>query len=470
MRGILYRDRRHAGRALATRLKGLAFESPVVVALPRGGVPVGYEVAKELGAPLDIGLVRKLGAPGAPEFAIGALGEDGTVVLDPGAVRAFGMSRADLEALIASQRAELERRRERYRREQPLIDVAGRDVILVDDGIATGATATVAARVLRARGASRVIVAVPVSSPGAGEALASQVDVFVSLASPPHFDSVGAWYADFSQTSDQEVVDLLGASRRELGAAIAHAAGAEPVADPQCVIRTRDGLHLPGSLLLPARPRGLVLFVHGSGSSRHSPRNLAVASRLAGAGFATLLFDLLTEGEARDPNNVFDIELLTRRLVDATTWAMRTPELRGLVVGYFGASTGAAAALCAAAHLGETIRAVVSRGGRPDLAGDALERVIAPTLLVVGGNDWTVLALNDEAATRLGGPHEVALVPGAGHLFEEPGALDHVARLAAGWFARHLGRVRTPSGSSPSLHGAPSAGRARFDVDRFRLR
>ena len=436
---VLFRDRRHAGQLLGERLKDLHLEAPVVVALPRGGVPVGYEVARALDAPLDIGLVRKLGAPGRPELGIGALGEAGTLVLDRGAVHALGVTRHELEDVVGRERAELERRRRLYRRGHPPLNLAGRDVILVDDGVATGVTAAAAARVLRARGAGRVIGAVPVSPTRAEEALGSFVDVFVSLSTPARFASVGRWYADFAQTSDEEVVELLDANLRERSTtgAAPQAAG-EPALDPEVSIPTRDGHRLPGSLMLPRHPRGLVVFVHGSGSSRHSPRNVAVARYLARMGFATLLFDLLTEHEAADRHNVFDIDLLTRRLIDATDWAQGAPEVGGLPMGYFGASTGAAAALCAAAERPGDVRAVVSRGGRPDLANHALPKVGAPTLLIVGGSDWNVLEFNDEAATLLGGPQELAVVRGAGHLFEEPGALDRVAELAAGWFLRHL--------------------------------
>jgi putative phosphoribosyl transferase len=446
MDGFLYRDRRHAGRLLAERLKPLAFNSPVVVALPRGGVPVGFEVARELRAPLDVGLVRKLGAPGQPELGIGAIGEDGTVVLDRGAVSALGVTGAELEAVVAREAAELERRRRRYRRDQPVIEVVGRDVILVDDGIATGVTAAAAARVLRARGAARIVVAVPVSPPRVGEALGAHFDGFVSLASPPRVEGVGAWYEDFTQTSDREVVELLGASRRERPEAVlAQPAGGEPVGDPEVMIPVRDGAALPGSLLLPEAPQGLVIFAHGSGSSRHSRRNVAVASYLGDLGLAALLFDLLSPSEAADRRNVFDIGLLADRLLDATSWARQVPQLSGLPLGYFGASTGAAAALRAAAEPGSGVRAIVSRGGRPDLVEEALPNVSAPTLLIVGGNDWNVLELNDEAAALLGGPHDLALVPGAGHLFEEPGAAEQVAQLAGRWLFRHLaGAERVP--------------------------
>lgn len=195
-------------------------------------------------------------------------------------------------------------------------------------------------------------------------------------------------------------------------------------------------VHLTGDLTVPGEGRGLVVFAHGSGSSRHSTRNRQVAAALNERGLATLLLDLLTPEEELNRANVFDIELLSGRLVAATRWAGEHPDTAGLPVGYFGASTGAAAALRAAATLGVGVGAVVSRGGRPDMAGEWLPRVSAPTLLIVGGADTTVLALNEEAAAQLRCPHELAIVPGATHLFEEPGALERVAELAGDWFAR----------------------------------
>jgi len=204
-------------------------------------------------------------------------------------------------------------------------------------------------------------------------------------------------------------------------------------------------LGLDGALDLPnGAAAGIVLFAHGSGSSRFSPRNAAVAEMLRRAGFATLLFDLLTETEAADRANVFDIALLAERLVLATEWVAGAAPTQGLAVGYFGASTGAAAALVAAARLGPQIAAVVSRGGRPDLAGGALPHVAAPTLLIVGGADHEVLALNRAALARLRCPAKLEVVPGATHLFEEPGALEDVARLAAAWFRRHLAPAAEP--------------------------
>jgi pimeloyl-ACP methyl ester carboxylesterase len=201
-------------------------------------------------------------------------------------------------------------------------------------------------------------------------------------------------------------------------------------------------LGLPGTLQLPHEAAGLVVFVHGSGSSRFSPRNNAVAEGLHRGGFGTLLFDLLTPAEEGDRTNVFDIPLLADRLIGACRWIDETPELRSLPLGLFGASTGAAAALVAAAHLGEKVGAVVSRGGRPDLAGIALDLVRSPTLLIVGGNDPAVLDLNKAALARLKGPKAMTIVPGATHLFPEPGALEMVIRLATQWFSRHLGAIR----------------------------
>jgi putative phosphoribosyl transferase len=189
---------------------------------------------------------------------------------------------------------------------------------------------------------------------------------------------------------------------------------------------------------VPSGARGLVLFAHGSGSSRLSPRNRAVAETLNDAGLATLLLDLLSESEAARRAAVFDIPLLAERLLAVTRWTREDPELAGLPLGYFGASTGAAAALAAAAEARGAVGAVVSRGGRPDLAGEQLGRVTAATLLIVGANDVDVLELNRRAASRLRCAHELVVVPGAGHLFEEPGTLEIVGRLAADWFTDNL--------------------------------
>jgi putative phosphoribosyl transferase len=200
---------------------------------------------------------------------------------------------------------------------------------------------------------------------------------------------------------------------------------------------------LEGLLGVPAAARGIVLFAHGSGSGRFSPRNNFVAKALRDSGLATLLFDLLTGEEADDRRNVFDIALLSERLLTATAWVRQDPETAGLAIGYFGASTGAAAALVAAAAGGERIAAVVSRGGRPDLAGPALPAVKAATLLIVGGDDDVVLGLNRTALAALRCEKQLSVVPGATHLFEEPGALEAVVEHARGWFLAHLAEAPT---------------------------
>lgn len=197
-------------------------------------------------------------------------------------------------------------------------------------------------------------------------------------------------------------------------------------------------LGVAGTLNLPSPAVSLVVFAHGSGSSRFSPRNMAVAKALNREGVATLLFDLLTPSEERDRANVFDIPLLAERLIGVVHWVDRQTELARLPLGLFGASTGAAAALVAAARLGPRVGAVVSRGGRPDLADAALGNVTAPTLLVVGGLDYGVIELNEQAFARLNAPKALEIVPGATHLFSESGALENVIALAARWFATHL--------------------------------
>jgi putative phosphoribosyl transferase len=219
---------------------------------------------------------------------------------------------------------------------------------------------------------------------------------------------------------------------------VAVAVASRPV---QIVVRDAT---LDADLVVPARAIGVVAFAHGSGSSRHSPRNRAVAQTLNGAGIATLLLDLLTpEEEARDQaagTHRFDIPLLARRLADCTDWLRDQPEVRGLPLGYFGASTGAAAALAAAAGRGNSVAAIVSRGGRPDLARSDLHRVTAPTLLLVGERDSVVVELNIEAQRQLGRASDLHIVPGASHLFEEPGTLELVADLARDWFVHYFER------------------------------
>lgn len=440
-----FRDRRDAGQQLAARLGHLRGEHPVVVGLPRGGVPVAFEVALALDAPLDVIVVRKLGVPFQPELGMGAIGEDGVRVLNDDVVRLAGVRPDEIAAVEAREQAEVQRRAGLYRGGRPMIPLAGRTVIIVDDGIATGSTARAALEVARAHGARRVVLAVPVAPPESLAGMRTVADEVVAVETPIPFSAVGQWYAQFTQTPDDEVIRLLKA------AAPTPAMSAEPdpptdvarttVRDEEIEVAT-NGVRLGGHLTLPPQAIGVVIFAHGSGSSRHSPRNQFVARQLNASGLGTLLFDLLTPHEALDRAKVFDVELLADRLGTVARWLREQPECAGLGVGYFGASTGAAAALCAAAE-DPTLSAVVSRGGRPDLAMSCLDAVRAPTLLIVGGADTLVLELNRRAANAMSCEHRVDVVPGATHLFEEPGALEIVASLAREWFLHHLTAVRT---------------------------
>jgi putative phosphoribosyl transferase len=438
----LFRDRRDAGQQLARHVQHLAGQHPIVMGLPRGGVPVAAEVAHFLGAPLDVLVVRKIGCPWHPELALGAIGEGGIRFLNQRTVAATGVTPDEIDTVTRREAAEVARHLRRYRGERAAPDVRGRTVLLVDDGLATGSTARAAVEVLRGQGAARVVLAVPVGPRDAVDGLRVVADDVICLAEPRNFVAVGQAYDDFTQTTDDDVARLLAAPTDS--GTLAGAMTSEPVpADPDVDVRI-GGVHLSGRLSIPESAVGLVVFAHGSGSSRLSPRNLAVAQYLNRSGFATLLFDLLTPAEETHRASVFDVGLLGTRLAAVTRWAGQRADAAGLPIGYFGASTGAAAALVAAAELDGEVAAVVSRGGRPDLAGPALPRVTSPTLLIVGGRDETVRHLNESAAEQLRCAHQLVTIPGASHLFEEPGALEQVSRLARDWYHRYLPAQASP--------------------------
>lgn len=432
----MFRDRTEAGRRLAGHLRHLREHRVVVLGLPRGGVPVAYEVAHALGAPLDVIVVRKLGVPYQPELAMGAIGEDGVRIVDQDIVAMAGVSQDELALVEERERAELARRASLFRGNRRRVSLHGRTAVLVDDGIATGSTIKAAAQVARAHGAARVIVATPVAPREVRHRLTDYADDVVVVETPEPFHAIGQFYVDFRQTPDSEVTRLLDAAAQATGGPNQQGFPAE--VDREVLVEV-DGVQLGGHLTVPTGCRGVVLFAHGSGSGRRSPRNQHVAQALNRRKIGTLLFDLLTSDEEGHRESVFDIGLLAARLDGATSWLRGQPGLTEMPLGYFGASTGAAAALQCAARLGNQVSAVVSRGGRPDLAGPYLSRVVSPTLLIVGGRDITVLDLNQEAQTLLGGESRLEVVPGAGHLFEEPGALDRVAALAGEWFRAHLG-------------------------------
>lgn len=430
----IFQDRADAGRQLGLRLVYLRGQETVILGVPRGGVPVAFEVAAALDAPLDVIVVRKLGVPSEPELAMGAIGEDGAYALERSVLAATRVKREELRSVERRERAILEDRVARFRAGRGRVDLKGRIAVVVDDGIATGSTARVACRIARNLGAAKVILAVPVASADVLARL-TEPDEVVCLATPPRLTAVGHHYRDFSPTGDDEVSWLLAAAAERSENASSRAG--DRGLDEEVQIPS-DGLWLQGRLHLPGSIAGMVVFAHGSGSGRHSPRNRFVATTLQRAGLGTLLLDLLTPGEELNRANVFDIELLARRLIAATGWLGGRPDTASCSVGYFGASTGAGAALWAAADLGERIGAVVSRGGRPDLAGARLAFVRAPTLLIVGSADHRVLELNRRAQDVMGCPNRLELVPGATHLFEEPGTLEAAAILAMDWFVQCL--------------------------------
>jgi putative phosphoribosyl transferase len=425
-----FADRRAAGRELGELLRGLSLEDPVVLGLARGGVPVAYEVAQALEAPLDVLVVRKIGAPGNPELGIGAIAEGGVRVLDSDAIAYLLISVDELEATLARATIQLGERVQRYRDGRAPLELKGRNVIVVDDGLATGGTARAALRAVRARDPERLVLAVPVGSPDTVSSLREEADEVVCLLEQELLLAVGLWYEHFEPTSDAEIAALL---------------NGDPPDSPAALFGSRE-VRIPvaeivGDLFLPTDAKGLVVFAHGSGSSRFSPRNRHVAGALNDRGLATLLLDLLRWQEEGDRTNVFDARLLSERLVAATRWIRGHSELAGLRIGYFGADAAGGAALRAAATMGDRVGAVVCRGGRPDLAGHLLGNVRAPVLLIVGEHDKLVLELNREAQGQLQRPCELAVISGATHLFEEPGALDEVSRLAGEWFERHLAVV-----------------------------
>lgn len=445
----MFRDRVDAGRQLAQHVHELWARRPdraradlAIVGLPRGGVPVAEQVALVLGAPLDLILVRKLGVPGQSELAMGAIGEGDVEVVDEQVLRMAQVTKSQFAEVEERERTELDRRTRRYRVGRERLPLAGRVAVIVDDGVATGSTARAACEVARAHGADEVVLAVPVASRDVERRMAGAADEIIALTTPEPFYGIGQFYADFSQSTDDDVTYSLDRAAN----AVVQRTSAVPLSRPGLpfdddVDLRLTGVVLPGRLRLPAECRGLAVFAHGTGSNRHSPRNQRVADVLNRAGLGTLLFDLETTREASAaPLGIGELGIRLAavvRLLDRRLVADRFP------IVLVGSSSGAAVALRAAADLGGLVAAVVSRGGRPDLASASLPRVRCPTLLIVGGYDDTVVDVNAAARSRLGGPSEMLIIPGASHLFDEPGTLEQAAFAARDWL---LGQL--PSASS----------------------
>jgi predicted phosphoribosyltransferase/predicted alpha/beta-hydrolase family hydrolase len=423
-----FEDRDEAAELMIPLLADLKNAKPLVLAIPRGAVPMAKIIAKALATDMDLVLVKKIKHPLHPEFAIGAVSENGEVLLSAGAQ---DVDPAQVEQSALHEIEQLQRKRYQYTGEHKTRNVEGRTVIVIDDGIATGSTMVAAVRSLRSQGARRIIVAAPVASTSAVQRLEAEgAEVRVHYV-PVYFGAVSYFYNHFDQISDAEVGEFFQIRSTDIEIKIAN-----------------HGLSLRAILGRPLNPKGVILFSHGSGSGRFSPRNQYIADIFNRHGFATVLADLLTENEAEHRENVFDIELLSHRMILLTQWLQNHPDYRHLPLGYLGASTGAASALVAAARLPNQIQALVSRGGRPDLAAKALRQVQCPTLLLVGGNDFGVIELNEGAFQQLQCTKDLEIIPGATHLFEEPGALEQVADRALRWFERHFTFARM---SNPSI-------------------
>lgn len=420
---FFFEDRTDAGQDLAERLLQYKKEDPLILAIPRGGVPVAAEVAKKLQASMDLFMVKKIGAPSQHELAVGAVSENGEPWLNMALIKRLGIDLKEVRESVKKKVLELNEQMRKLRGSSQKTDVAGRTVILVDDGVATGATLMAAIHLLKDQKPKKIIVAIPMGPKSTLKQLKEIADEVIFLESPDPFYAVGQWYRNFDQVSDDDVLKLMGKE--------------PPTGHIAEEIQFHDGAEiLKGDLITSTNMKGLIIFAHGSGSSRKSPRNKFVAGELNKLGFGTLLVDLLTESESAERSNVFDIELLIKRLLKATEFALHHLSNLNLPFAYFGASTGAAAALGAAAKTHRSVFAVVSRGGRPDLADSYLPKVLVPALLIVGGDDHQVIGLNQDAAKKLPNS-KIVIVPKATHLFEEPGALEEVVEYASDWFLQN---------------------------------
>ncbi|GAA3728474.1 phosphoribosyltransferase family protein [Salinactinospora qingdaonensis] len=432
-----FTDRAEAGRHLADRVGATAINAPIVLALPRGGVPVGAELARRLRAPLDALVVRKVGVPGHPELGVGALTEDGHVCFDDTVLARLHLSREEMSATVEAERSELDRRLKLYRGERPPPDLRGRDVIVVDDGVATGGTARAALRMARRQQPARLTLAVPVAAQEAVATLRPEADEIVVLTVPENFHAVGEWYRDFTQLTDSQVL-------AELAELAEHpASGVEPGTERPLRL-TVAGVELDGDLTVPPAARGTVLL--GSCQGRSNPRERAMAAAVRQAGYATLVLDLRTQDE-RDTDPLEElptVEDAGQRLAAAATWLRQAAVGDGERIGLLASGDASAPALVATARCagqdGETgdIAAVVVHGGRLDLAESALPHVRAPTLVLVEGDDSFMREITEWALAHIGGPYEIRTVAGAEQLLRQPHEWRAVGDLAAHWLQLHL--------------------------------
>ena len=417
-----FENREHAGKTMAETLMQYKHLNPVVLALPRGGVPIAFEIANQLQAPLDVILVKKIGAPGHEEFAIGAVAEDEKPILNHKVIKQYQFNPEEIENIIGNRITEIRNRSKTYRKLTKKIPLEGRNVIVVDDGLATGATMLAAVRWLRTQKINKIIVAVPVSSKEAASEIKKLVDEFISLHTPENFIAVGMWYKDFPQVSDEEVLRLL--SNKII----------KPRIIPYNVIIEDENIKLQGIVRIPQNAKGIILFAHGGNGIHKHQIDVFMANSLNNSGFATLLINLLTESESLDQKSAFNVELLTKRLLVATRWVKANHA--GLAIGYFGTSIGTAAAIKASKDRLD-IFAIVSLTGRPDLAHEVLAKTYAPALLMAGANDKTNIPYNKMAKEELTNA-KIVLIPHVAQDFEDPETLKQIALHTINWFKNSI--------------------------------
>jgi predicted phosphoribosyltransferase/dienelactone hydrolase len=432
---MTFRDRADAGRKLAEALVPVLKPPCVVAGIPRGGVAVALPIVERFHLPLTVVYARKLTAPIAPEFAFGAIDEDGHTIVDAPSVARLELSPADVEQ--AKQRVSKEIRRRMATYGVPALShfLPDAAVVLVDDGLATGLTMRAALEYARRHGAREIIVAVPCASTSAAREFERMADRFVSLLVDPDFMAVGQYYRDFSPVSDDQVIAMLTGARGP-------AAQKPEVAakdDLRLVFRNSRGLALTGRLLVPATPgpHPAVVFAHGWGSSKDSPRNRVVAEALGRLGFAAFLFDFTGHGESEGTQEESTPEQQVDDLAAALDALAGVEEVDRNRLGVVGASSGAAVAVRGAAR-DPRIRVLVLRS--PNLAGaeDAVSRVSVPALLVVGEHDEPIRVSIRPLLGRFGGPRALETIPGGDHLFEDPAALTRATAVTVAWFKDNL--------------------------------
>ena len=432
---MMFRNRVEAGKRLAEALKRFEVERPVVLGIPRGGVPVAAEVARAIGGDLGVIVARKLGAPGNPELAIGATTAEGAYYLDAQTAAMVGAS----DAYIAGER---ERQAREAARREALFDshrrppMKDRTVIVVDDGVATGSTAIASVRSVKAAGASRVVLAVPVGPPGTIEALKREADDVVCLHVDPQFWAVGQFYDEFEAVEDGEVIRIL--------RSFAPVAATDPA---RSFVVRRGDVGLSGWLRTPAGtgPFPAVAFVHGLGSSKESPRNVVIAEALVDAGIAAILFDLSGHGDSSyDPRE--GTEPYLDDLEAVFNWARLQPEIDASRLAVAGSSLGAVVAMQAVIDGRVHPATMVLRAPPADPAQFA--RLDVPSLFLVGSRD--PLLADVKAGAERSSSAKVSVVEGAGHLFEEPGTLEEAVTRTVQWFARMLLLQEAASGTLTS--------------------